>query len=141
MTLPAAFDMVRDPTIYGLMMVQAGDADGFVGGMYKAYSETIRPAIQIVGLKPGVSRVSAAHLLVLKDRIFFCADTMVNIEPTAEELAEIAGLAAELARTFDTDPQDRDAGLLELRIGAAPDFPEGGRRRRDRPQEVSRTGR
>jgi malate dehydrogenase (oxaloacetate-decarboxylating)(NADP+) len=104
-TLPSALDLVRDATIYGLMMVQAGDADGFVGGMYKAYPETIRPAIQIVGLKPGVSRVSAAHLLVLKDRIFFCADTMVNIQPSAEELAEIAGLAADLARRFDTDPK------------------------------------
>jgi malate dehydrogenase (oxaloacetate-decarboxylating)(NADP+) len=104
-TLPAALDMVRDPTLYALMMVQKGDADGFVGGMYKAFPETIRPAIQIVGLKPGVSRVSAAHVLVLKDRIFFCADTMVNIQPTAEELAEIAMLAAGLARNFDTDPK------------------------------------
>ena len=108
-TLPAAEDMVKDPTIYGLMMVQRGDADGFVGGMFKAYPETIRPALQIVGLKPGVSRVSAAHVLVLKDRIFFCADTMVNIEPTSEELAEIALLAADLARSFDVEPK---VGLL-----------------------------
>ena len=108
-TLPAAEDLVKDPTIYGLMMVQRGDADGFVGGMFKAYPETIRPALQIVGLKPGVSRVSAAHVLVLKDRIFFCADTMVNIEPTSEELAEIALLAADLARSFDVDPK---VGLL-----------------------------
>ena len=108
-TLPAAEDLVKDPTIYGLMMVQRGDADGFVGGMFKAYPETIRPALQIVGLKPGVSRVSAAHVLVLKDRIFFCADTMVNIEPTSEELAEIALLAADLARSFDVEPK---VGLL-----------------------------
>ncbi|MFO7691519.1 MAG: NADP-dependent malic enzyme [Vicinamibacterales bacterium] len=104
-TLPAAEDLVKDPTVYGLMMVQRGDADGFVGGMFKAYPETIRPALQIVGLKDGVSRVSAAHLLVLKDRVFFCADTMVNIEPTSEELAEIALLAADLARSFDIDPK------------------------------------
>jgi malate dehydrogenase (oxaloacetate-decarboxylating)(NADP+) len=104
-TLPAAEDLVKDPTIYGLMMVQRGDADGFVGGMFKAYPETIRPALQIVGLKHGVSRVSAAHVLVLKDKIFFCADTMVNIQPTSAELAEIALLAAELARSFDVDPK------------------------------------
>ncbi len=104
-TLPAALDMVRDPTICGLMMVATGDADGFVGGMFKAYPETIRPAIQIVGLKPGVSRVSAAHVLVLKDRVFVCADTMVNINPSAEELAEIALLAADLARNFNLDPK------------------------------------
>jgi malate dehydrogenase (oxaloacetate-decarboxylating)(NADP+) len=104
-TLPAALDMVKDPTIYGLMMVHLGQADGFVGGMYKAYPETIKPAIQLVGLKPGVSRVSAAHVLVLKDRVFFCADTMVNINPTAEELAEIALLAADLAQNFNTQPK------------------------------------
>jgi malate dehydrogenase (oxaloacetate-decarboxylating)(NADP+) len=104
-TMPAALDMMHDPTTCGLMMVHAGDADGFVGGMYRAYPETIRPAIQIVGLKPGVSRVSAAHLLVLKDRIFFCADTMVNISPSAAELAEIALLAADLAANFGMEPR------------------------------------
>jgi len=104
-SMQAAMDMVHDPTICGLMMVQAGDADGFVGGMFRAYPETIRPAIQILGLKPGVSRVSAAHILVLKDRIFFCADTMVNIAPTAEELAEIALQAADLAKNFGAEPK------------------------------------
>ena len=104
-TMPAALDMVHDPTICGLMMVHTGDADGFVGGMYRAYPETIRPAIQILGLKPGVSRASAAHILVLKDRLFFCADTMVNISPDAEGLAEIALLAAELAKNFGAEPK------------------------------------
>ena len=104
-SMQSAMDIVHDPTICGLMMVQTGDADGFVGGMYRAYPETIRPAIQILGLKPGVSRVSAAHILVLKDRIFFCADTMVNISPNAEELAEIALLAADLATNFGAEPK------------------------------------
>ena len=117
-TQPAALDMIHDPTICGLMMVQTGDADGFVGGMYRAYPETIRPAIQILGLKPGVSRVSAAHVLVLKDRIYFCADTMVNIQPSAEELAEIALLAADLAKSFETDP--RVALLAFSSFGSVP---------------------
>jgi malate dehydrogenase (oxaloacetate-decarboxylating)(NADP+) len=86
-------------------MVAAGEADGFVGGLDKPYPETIRPALQIVGLEPGVSRVSALHVLILKDRVFFCADTMVNIEPSAEELAEIACLAADTARFFDIEPR------------------------------------
>jgi malate dehydrogenase (oxaloacetate-decarboxylating)(NADP+) len=117
-TLPAAEDLVKDPTIFGLMMVQTGDADGFVGGMYRAYPETIRPAIQILGLKPGVSRASAAHILVLKDRIFFCADTMVNIAPTSEELAEIALLAADLANNFGAEPR---VGMLAFSsFGSAP---------------------
>jgi malate dehydrogenase (oxaloacetate-decarboxylating)(NADP+) len=100
-----AREMILDPTYFGLMMVSAGHVDGFVGGLGHEYPVTIRPALQIVGLAPGVSRVSALHLLILKDRLFFCADTMVNIEPSAEELAEIACLAADTARVFDVEPR------------------------------------
>ncbi len=100
-----AEDLILDPTLFGLMMVRQGEADGFVGGMKKPYPETIRPALQVVGLLPGISRISALHLLVLRDKLFFCADTMVNIEPTAEELAEIASLAADTARYFDVEPR------------------------------------
>jgi malate dehydrogenase (oxaloacetate-decarboxylating)(NADP+) len=100
-----AKDLILDPTLFGLMMVRHGDAEGFVGGMNKPYPETIRPALQIVGLWDGISRISALHLLVLRDRLFFCADTMVNIEPTAEELAEIACLAADTALYFDVQPK------------------------------------
>jgi len=105
MTPATAAAAVRDPKMFGLMMVHTGLADGFVGGLHEPYPETIRPAIQIVGLRDGVSRVSALHVLVLKDGLYFCADTMVNIEPSAEELAEIAGLAAESARLFDIEPR------------------------------------
>jgi malate dehydrogenase (oxaloacetate-decarboxylating)(NADP+) len=105
MTPGRAMQRILDPTIYGLMMVRLGEADGFVGGLGRQYPETIRPAIRLVGLRDGVSRVSALHLLVLKDRLYFFADTMVNIEPTAEELAEIACLAADTARVFDIEPK------------------------------------
>jgi malate dehydrogenase (oxaloacetate-decarboxylating)(NADP+) len=105
MTPRRAMSRILDPTIFGLMMVRAGAAVGFVGGMTRPYPETIRPAIRLVGLKPGVSRVSALHLLVLKDRLFFFADTMVNIDPSAAELAEIACLAADTARVFDIEPR------------------------------------
>jgi malate dehydrogenase (oxaloacetate-decarboxylating)(NADP+) len=100
-----ARELMQNPTYFALMMVRLGEADGFVGGMSRPYPETIRPAIQIVGLREGVSRISALHMLVLKDRLFFCADTMVNIEPTSEELAEIAMLAADTARFFDIEPK------------------------------------
>jgi malate dehydrogenase (oxaloacetate-decarboxylating)(NADP+) len=105
MTPTLALELMRDPTHYALMMVRGGAAQGFVGGFEKPYPETIRPALQVIGLRPGVSRVSAAQLLVLKDRLFFCADTMVNIDPTAEELAEIAWHTADLARMFDVEPR------------------------------------
>jgi malate dehydrogenase (oxaloacetate-decarboxylating)(NADP+) len=105
MTPGLAREQMADPTMFALMMVRAGVVDGFVGGMYKPYPDTIRPALQIVGLRRGVSRVSALHLLVLKNRLFFCADTMINIEPTAEELAEIAVLAADTATFFGIEPR------------------------------------
>ena len=82
----------------------------------KAYAESLYRLRQRKGVT--LPRASAAHLLVLKDRIFFCADTMVNIQPTAEELAEIAGLAADLARTFDTDP--KIAMLAFSSVGSVP---------------------
>jgi malate dehydrogenase (oxaloacetate-decarboxylating)(NADP+) len=105
MTPSLAAERVLDPKIFGLMMVRLGEADGFVGGMFEPYPDTIRPAIRLVGLRDGVSRVSALHVLVLRDRLCFCADTMVNISPTAEELAEIACLAADTARVFDVEPR------------------------------------
>ena len=105
MTPARAATRILDPTIYALMMVRLGEADGFAGGLGRPYAETIRPAIRLVGLKPGVSRVSALHLLVLKDRLYFFADTMVNIDPTPAELAEIACLAADTARVFDVEPR------------------------------------
>ncbi len=105
MTPSRALELMRDPTYYSLMMVHQHDAEGFVGGFDKAYPDTIRPALQIVGLRDGVTRVSAAQLLILKDRLFFCADTMVNIDPSAEELAEIALLTADTARFFDVEPR------------------------------------
>jgi malate dehydrogenase (oxaloacetate-decarboxylating)(NADP+) len=104
-TPSVAREMMLDPTNFALMMVHAGDAEGFVGGIEKSYPDTIRPALQIVGLKEGVTRLSGLHLLLMKDRLFFCADTMINIEPTAEELAEIACLAADTAKFFDIDPK------------------------------------
>ncbi|MCL4848269.1 MAG: NADP-dependent malic enzyme [Acidobacteria bacterium] len=118
MTPHAAATRIRDPKVFGLMMVHLGEVDGFVGGMDEAYPETIRPALQIVGLRDGVSRVSALQLLVLKDRLFFFADTMVNIEPTAEELAEIACLAADTAHMFDIEP--RVAMLSFSSFGSVP---------------------
>jgi malate dehydrogenase (oxaloacetate-decarboxylating)(NADP+) len=101
----AAASRIHDPTIFGLMLVRDGRADGFVGGRTGVYADTIRPAIQLVGLRDGVSRVSAVQLLALNDRLVFCADTMINIDPSAEELAEIAILAADAAHMFGVEPR------------------------------------
>jgi malate dehydrogenase (oxaloacetate-decarboxylating)(NADP+) len=86
-------------------MLDAGDADGVISGLTQSYPDTIRPALQIVGTAAGVRRVSGLYILMLKDRTFFFADTTVNIDPTAEELAEIALLTADAVRRFDIEPR------------------------------------
>ncbi len=96
---------MADPTYFALMMVRAGEADAFVGGLDRQYPDTIRPALEVIGLRDEVKRLSAGHLLIFKDRQFYCADTMINIEPTAEELAEIAWLANDAARVFGIEPK------------------------------------
>jgi malate dehydrogenase (oxaloacetate-decarboxylating)(NADP+) len=105
MTLESANRLVRIRNYYGPLMLDAGRADGVISGLTQSYPETIRPALQIVGTAPGVRRVSGLYILMLKDQTFFFADTTVNIDPTAEELAEIATLTADAVRRFDIEPR------------------------------------
>jgi malate dehydrogenase (oxaloacetate-decarboxylating)(NADP+) len=104
-TSESATRMVRIRNIYAPLMLDAGDADGVISGLTQAYPDTIRPALQIVGTAPGVRRVSGLYILMLKDQTFFFADTTVNIDPTAEDLAEIALLTADAVRRFDIEPR------------------------------------
>jgi len=97
--------LLRDPNYYGVMMVYMGDADACVSGLVHHYPEVLRPALQIVKTKPGVRKVAAMYMMVLKDRVLFFSDPAVNIEPTAEDLAEIAILAADMVREFDIEPR------------------------------------
>jgi malate dehydrogenase (oxaloacetate-decarboxylating)(NADP+) len=90
---------------FAMMMVEAGDADGVIAGLRAYYPATIKPALQIIKTRPGVQRVSGAYLLMFKGRMLILADTTVTIEPTAEDLAEIAILTAETARRFNIEPR------------------------------------
>ena len=90
---------------FGSMMVRLGDADGFIAGVSQHYPETIRPALQVIRMRKDVHRVSGLYVLATKKDVYFFADTTVNIEPTAEELAEIALLSAEVARDFNVEPR------------------------------------
>jgi len=105
MTPESAARMVRIRNVYAPLMLDAGDADGVISGLTQSYPDTIRPALQIVGTAPGVQRVSGLYILMLKDTTFFFADTTVNIDPTAEQLAEIALLTADAVRRFDVEPR------------------------------------
>ncbi|HWI40575.1 MAG TPA: phosphate acyltransferase, partial [Verrucomicrobiae bacterium] len=89
---------------FGTMMVHMGHADTLLGGIDTHYPETIRPALEVIGKKEGLSSVHGLYMMVFKKGIFLMADTTVCIDPTSEELAETAILAAEKARMLDIDP-------------------------------------
>jgi len=98
--------LLLDPTRFGCMMVHMGDADALIGGVTQHYPETIRPALEIISLRPGVKRLAGMYMLIMpKGQIYFLADTTMNIEPTAEDLAEIAVHTAEAVRGFNIEPR------------------------------------
>jgi malate dehydrogenase (oxaloacetate-decarboxylating)(NADP+) len=105
MTVEEAERQARIRNVFGPLMLDAGEADGVISGLTQSYADTIRPALQIFGTAPGVRRVSGLYILMLKHQTFFFADTTVNIDPTAEDLAEIAELAADAVRRFDLEPR------------------------------------
>jgi malate dehydrogenase (oxaloacetate-decarboxylating)(NADP+) len=94
-----ARELLVQRSYYGCMMVARGDADGLVNGISRSYPETIRPAIQIVGVQPG-SKLAGIYMMIFKSKVVFFADTTVNIEPTAEDLADIAIYTADLSINF-----------------------------------------
>ncbi len=96
---------VLDVSYFGTMMVYMGDADGMVSGAVHSTAETIRPGLQIIKTKPGVSIVSSVFLMCLEDRVVAYGDCAVNPDPTAEELANIAISSAETGYTFGIDPR------------------------------------
>jgi malate dehydrogenase (oxaloacetate-decarboxylating)(NADP+) len=105
-TLAAAEELMHHRNIFGSMMVRMGDADALVSGVTQNYPETLRPALQVIGVREGIHKVSGIYLLITrKGDLYFLADATVNIEPTAEDLAEIALCAAQEARRFDVVPR------------------------------------
>ncbi len=101
-----ACKLLRDPIYFGNMMVHSGDADGLIAGLNHSYPETIRPALQIHKTLPGVHKAAGVYLLLFEDRMLFIADTTVNQDPTAEELAEIAFNASQAAgHYFGVEPK------------------------------------
>ena len=104
-TLTDARRILNSRNYFAMMMVEQGDADGVIAGLHAYYPATIRPALQIVKTRPGVKHVSGAYLLMFKNRVVVLADTTVNIDPDAEQLAEIAALTAETAKRFNLEPR------------------------------------
>jgi malate dehydrogenase (oxaloacetate-decarboxylating)(NADP+) len=106
MTSASAKQLLRNNyNVYGMMMVEMGDADGLISGLTEHYPETIRPALQIIGTRAGVRKICGAYMMVFKNRTIFISDATVNIEPDAEDLADIALLTAEKALYMNVVPR------------------------------------
>ncbi|MDH5491671.1 MAG: NADP-dependent malic enzyme [Myxococcales bacterium] len=95
----------RSRTYYAMMMLAEGEADGLVSGLTSPYPNTIRPALQIIGVRPGVRRAAGTYMIVTKTDVKFLADTTINIDPDAETLAETAILTAEMVRELGIEPR------------------------------------
>ena len=105
-TLTEARTLINDRNVFASMMVHMGDADALVAGVTQNFPETIRPALQIVRMREGLHRVSGCYAMITRaGDLYFLADTSVNIEPTAEDLVEIALCTAEAARRFNLVPR------------------------------------
>ena len=105
MTLERAREVVTDISYFGTMMVHLGMADGMVSGAVNTTAHTIRPALEFIKTKPGVSTVSSVFLMCLADRVLAYGDCAVIPEPTVEQLADIAVSSAETARQFGIEPR------------------------------------
>jgi malate dehydrogenase (oxaloacetate-decarboxylating)(NADP+) len=110
--------VVREPNVFGSLMVRMGDADAFISGLTYDYPEVIRPSLQIHHTAKGATRAAGVYIMIVEDRVYLFTDATVNIEPSAEDLVEIASLAADFAKRLEIDP--RVAFLSFSNFGSTP---------------------
>lgn len=103
-TMPEAIKFMESRNYFGTMMVEMDHADAMISGVTRKYKDVIRPALQIIGRKPGIKKVAGMYILHTRKGPLFFADTTVNIDPSAEELADIAIMVADTIRTYKVEP-------------------------------------
>ena len=103
-TLQEAIDKMYERNYFGMMMVETGDADAFITGLYTKYSNTIKVAKEVIGIRQGYNHFGTMHLINSKRGIFFIADTLINRHPDKETLLDIAKLSASTVRFFNRTP-------------------------------------
>ncbi len=113
--------LMKDRNYFGCMMVETADADAMISGLSRNYPDTIRPAIQIIGTEEGVKKIAGMYIMLTKKGPLFLADTTVNFNPTAEELADITLLVAKEVKSLGITP--RIAMLSYSNFGSS-DTPE-----------------
>ena len=126
-TLEDAYTMLRDPIGFGSMMVRLGDVDGMVAGITRHYPETMRVALRIIDRQSGVRKVSGLYMMIRQRKIYLLADTTVNIDPSPEDLAEIALLAARRATLLGIVPR---VALLSFSNFGSARYPDSDKVRR-----------
>ncbi len=97
--------MMRRRNYYGAMMVEMGEADAMISGLTRNYADTIRPALQIIGVVPGVKKVTGMYIMITKKGPFFFADTTINTHPTTNDLVDITVLTAKAVQQFNIKPR------------------------------------
>ncbi|OJU73607.1 MAG: NADP-dependent malic enzyme [Bacteroidetes bacterium 47-18] len=100
-----AVKIMRERNYFGCMMVETGAADALISGLTRNYPDTIRPALEIIGMREGVRKVAGAYVVLRPKGPLFLADTTVNLNPNAEELADITLLTAEAVQHFNIEPR------------------------------------
>ncbi len=105
LNIAEARNAIRRRSYFGSMMVETGEADAMIGGITRNYPDTIRPALQVIGIQEGIKKVSGMYILISRFGPLFLADTTVNINPTADEIVEIAELAAKNVEKFNIKPR------------------------------------
>ncbi len=117
-TMTDAAKKVREPNVFGPLMVKMGAADALVSGLTYDYPEVIRPALEIHHTQKDVTRAAGVYIMIVEDRVYLFTDATVNIDPSAADLAEIAALAADFAKHLEIDP--RVAFLSFSNFGSTP---------------------
>jgi malate dehydrogenase (oxaloacetate-decarboxylating)(NADP+) len=116
--LVEASRLMKKLNYFGSMMVEVGDAEALISGLTTSYPNTIRPALQCIGVKEGMKVVSGLYIVVAKQDVYFFADTTVNVNPTTEQLVDITLSAADTVKEFNIEP--RIAMLSFSNFGSSP---------------------
>ncbi|UKJ08288.1 NADP-dependent malic enzyme [Solitalea lacus] len=100
-----ALKLVRDRNYFGSIMVELGEADAMISGLTKSYKNVVKPALEVIGTRPGVKKVAGMYMMLSKRGPIFFADTTVNLDPTPSEIVDITLLVSEAVETFNIKPR------------------------------------